>query len=78
MVKHYKGYPPKLSEGRDEREPLETPSHLVIEFKPDGVFLVRLTDHGKIVGDTWHATVEEAKEQATFEFGESLGEWNAA
>jgi hypothetical protein len=46
-----------------------------IEEKPDGVFLFRFTAKGEVAGDTWHMTVEEAQEQALYEFGELLCEW---
>jgi hypothetical protein len=44
---------------------------LLIEVEADGVFLFRLSADGQFAGDTWHESVEEAKEQAKFEFGPS-------
>ena len=74
-VKHYRGLPPELTGGKDLRELLEAPVLLVIEKEVDGVFLFRFTAAGQVVGDTWHRTVEEAQQQARFEFGESLSNW---
>jgi hypothetical protein len=44
----------------------------LIDEKPDGFYLIRLTDDGTFCGDTWHLTAEEARGQAAFEF-ESIG-----
>ncbi len=76
-VKHYRGLPPQLTSGRDKRELMEPPALIALEEKPDGVFLFRFSVEGQVVGDTWHMTVEEAKEQARFEFGDLLSEWKA-
>lgn len=40
-----------------------------LDLKSMGIFLYRLNDKGDIIADTWHLTVEEAKEQAAFEYG---------
>jgi hypothetical protein len=74
-VKHYVGWPPMLSEGKGRREQLDFPALLSIEEEPDGVFLFRFTEEGRLVGDTWHMTVEEAKQQARYEYGELLCAW---
>jgi len=47
---------------------------LVAQGEP-GVMLFRYTAHGEFGGDTYHATSAEALEQASFEYGDSLGEW---
>ena len=54
---------------------MEAPALVFIEEKSDGVFLFRFTANGQVVGDTWHMTVEEAKQQAHFEFPEVLSGW---
>ena len=74
-VRHYRGLPPELTDGKDFRELLEVPALVVIEEKPDGVFLLRFTAAGRVVGDTWHMTVREAQQQAQFEFGKLLSNW---
>jgi hypothetical protein len=51
------------------------PGRTLIEHRPDGVFLLRLKDSGQCVGDTWHLSVEEAKEQAEIEFADHLSDW---
>jgi len=43
-------------------------STLEIEDTDDGFLLLRYDKDGAFAGDTWHLTVEEAKEQAAFEF----------
>ena len=39
-----------------------------------GFLLIRYTDNGTFAGDTWHASEEEARAQATFEY--ILTEWH--
>jgi hypothetical protein len=74
-TKHYHGFPPALTKGIDTRQEMERASFLVIEQKPDGVFLYRFDGDGECVGDTWHTTVVEAKDQASYEFGARVRTW---
>lgn len=67
-VKHYRGMPPELAGGTDTRKEMGSARFLVIEINPDGVFLYRFDAEGDCVGDTWHMTVEHAKDQAAYEF----------
>lgn len=55
---------------------MQIASLVEIRVVSDGVFLLRYSDDGRFVGDTWHMSVEDAKDQAAFEFGASLGAWN--
>ncbi|HWF62077.1 MAG TPA: hypothetical protein VN666_17465 [Nitrospira sp.] len=76
-VKHYYGLPLELTAGHDLREQMEAPALVLIEEKSDGVFLFRFSADGQVVGDTWHMMVEEAKQQAYFEFPELLSGWKS-
>ena len=67
-VKHYKGVPPELTGGEDTRKEMSSALLLVIENKSDGVFLYRFDAKGQCVGDTWHMSIEDAKDQATYEY----------
>lgn len=58
-------------------EPLPWPAVVVIDTRPDGVFLVRYAEDGQFAGDTWHPTVDEARSQASYEFGTTLGDWTS-
>jgi hypothetical protein len=49
-------------------------SILLIEEKPEGFFLFEFRDDG-FVGDTWHRTIEDAKAQANYDFGNSISAW---
>ena len=40
-----------------------------------GAMLFRYTAHGEFGGDTWHASVSDAKENAVDEYGEALQAW---
>ena len=74
-VRHYSGTPPEVTDNNN-REQMPTASVLVIEDGSDGAFfLYRFSADGRFGGDTWHPNVEEAKEQAVFEFGELLSDW---
>ena len=48
---------------------------LVIAGEEPGAMMFRYTAHGDFGGDTWHPTLEGAREQAEFEYEEALGEW---
>jgi hypothetical protein len=48
---------------------------LVVSDDAAGAMLFRYTTHGEFGGDTWHATVAEAQEQAAYEYGDALIPW---
>jgi hypothetical protein len=51
--------------------------HVVLaEGDSASVMLYRYRDDGEFCGDTWHASLEEAKEQAQYEYGAELGRWS--
>jgi hypothetical protein len=52
------------------------PAYVVIGPQSGGIFLTRYTSEGEEVGDTWHASVEEAKEQAGEEYRDLIGTWH--
>ncbi|HXT59699.1 MAG TPA: hypothetical protein VN699_13760 [Pirellulales bacterium] len=74
-VKHYFGLPPNLTGDRDERTEMKSAALLVIEEKSDGVFLCRYAADSSYAGDTWHINVEEAKQQASFEYPHVRVQW---
>jgi hypothetical protein len=47
---------------------------LIVDDDP-GAMLYRYTAHGELAGDTWHASAEEAREQAAEEYGTALVPW---
>ena len=49
-------------------------SILLIEPTAEGIFLYVIRPDG-FVGDTWHATFEEAQAQASFTAGRIVGPW---
>lgn len=75
-VKHYIGIPPQLIGGQDYRQQLPYPCVLLIEEKPEGVFLFRFNKDKICCGDTWHLSVDDAKEQAVYEYEGLLSEWH--
>ena len=66
QVKHYAGFPPALTGGKDARQELGGARFLVIEECPDGILLYRYGAGGVFVGDTWHMHVDNAKHQASY------------
>jgi hypothetical protein len=48
------------------------PDVLMILEQQDGVFLYGYTLTRQPAGDTWHRTIEEAKEQARFAHGDAI------
>ena len=48
---------------------------LLVADDDEGTMLFRYTAHGEFGGDTWHATLAEAYEQAAYEYGEALAPW---
>ena len=43
---------------------MEVPRVFLLERWPDGIFLDRYDEAGDEVGDTWHQSVDDAREQA--------------
>lgn len=76
-VRHYVGFPPHLGgvDGEIQRTKLPGADVLMIEAREDGFFLFRFTRAGDFAGDTWHLSLDDAKHQAGFEFGDDFGEW---
>lgn len=72
--RHSVGFPQELA-GSSFPETMPWPRVLVIEERADGVFLDRYTENGAPAGDTWHTTVEAAKEQAKAEYAGMLSVW---
>jgi hypothetical protein len=46
-----------------------------ISIGEDGVSLVRFDQNGSFCGDTWHQTIEQAMDQAEYEFKVSRDDW---
>jgi hypothetical protein len=48
---------------------------LLIAGPDPGAMLFRYTAHGEFGGDTWHPSLESAREQVDYEYEDSVGEW---
>ena len=48
---------------------------LLIAGDDPGAMLFRYTAHGEFAGDTWHESLDTAREQVTYEYEDALGEW---
>ncbi len=47
---------------------------LIADVDP-GAMLFRYTAHGEFGGDTWHTSVDDAREHAIYDYSDALGEW---
>jgi hypothetical protein len=74
-VRHYSGLPPEVTGGVDDRTELPRATLVVLNSTTEGVFLYRYDANGEFVTDTWHASIEDAKEQARFEYEDALEVW---
>lgn len=74
-VGHFDGRPPELTGGEDRRRRLPWPQVVVMEETPSGVSLYRFTTTGESAGQTWHRSVDDARYQAQYEYGDLIGEW---
>ena len=79
LTKHYAGFPPGIGNDGDSREPLPMARVLVLEETIErgkrSFLLIRYAADGSFAGDTWHLTIDDALEQASFEFGDAHGPW---
>ena len=73
--RHFVGLPPMEHGEPDTRERMGWPRVVVITTRPDGIFLERFGATGAEVGDTWHRSAAEAREQAAGEYGGELNTW---
>jgi hypothetical protein len=46
------------------------------EGEMGSVMLYRCRSDGEFCGDTWHASIKEAQDQAQYEYGPALGRWH--
>lgn len=56
---------------------LKMPTSVQIVQDAGAYFLLRLDDAGVCISDTWHASEQEAKEQARFEYDVRECDWTA-
>jgi hypothetical protein len=73
--RQYVGLPAADNGELDSRESMAIPRVLVLENRPDGIFLDRFDESGEEAGDTWHESIDDAKAQAIAEYGENLDSW---
>ena len=73
-VPHYMGLPRELNQAAAP-ELLPWARIVLLEERPDGVFLFRYTSDRTYAGDTWHSSVDRARAQAVYEYADHLGAW---
>jgi hypothetical protein len=59
----------RIGPSPSEQDTLPSAALLVIDSAHDGTFLYRFSERGDFAGDTWHGSVDEAEQQARFEYG---------
>lgn len=57
------------------KEPFPFACRLEIVTVDSGYSLQRYNQDDHFCGDTWHQSIEEAKDQASFEFNTNEGDW---
>lgn len=72
-TEHYNGS--AISENNDGFERVPRPKWVEISEEPEGFYLYHFNQAGECIADTWHETLEEAKEQAKFEFEIKDNDW---
>ena|SRR5690349_1518100 len=48
---------------------------LLIADADPGAMLFRYTAYGEFGGDTWHPSVDDAREHAIYDYSDALGDW---
>lgn len=77
-VRHFVGTLPDDSGVLAVQEDFPWPAVLlIVPDREAGFLLYRYTRECEFAGDTWHMTLDEAKEQAAFEFSECLSPWRS-
>ena len=71
--RHTSGFPAEV--GGETSETMPWPRVLAIVEREDGVFLDRYGEGGEIGGDTWHQSIDDAKDQAANEYAGLVSEW---
>ncbi|MFC1783582.1 hypothetical protein ACFL02_08355 [Planctomycetota bacterium] len=51
------------------------PDYIEIVDQKNSFFAIRYTDDGDFCGDSWHQNLQQAKQQAKFEFELTEDEW---
>jgi hypothetical protein len=72
---HFRGLPQELSPCGAAPGLFPRPDFLIIEETNGEFFLFRYTRSKEFSGDTWHQSLQEAREQAVNELGASLLSW---
>jgi hypothetical protein len=56
--------------------PLPGPTYVEIVGADGAFYLFRYNDAGEFGGDTWHQSIEEAQDQAKFEYEIEASDWS--
>jgi hypothetical protein len=72
-TRHYRAHIESGVPTKDEELP--APSWVEIQASEGAFFLLYTDEHGACLTDTWHQTLQQAKAQATHEFGIGEDEW---
>lgn len=76
-VKHYSGLGPEFAAqvGSSPGVLMPNADFIVMKESDNGFRIERYTNGGGFCGDTWHPSIEEAKDQAKYEYEDGLGDW---
>jgi hypothetical protein len=76
-VRRYTGKTRHLVHGRESEEIASTIQRVEIQPDDEAFLLLYFNASEDCVADTWHQTLDQAKEQANFEFEIEEADWSA-
>ena len=74
-VRRHTGNTRHILHGAESRDLAAEIVAVQIEPTDEGVLLLYLDARGRCLTDTWHASIDDAKSQAHFEFDITEGDW---
>ena len=74
-TRHFMGMPQSVDPHGNAPIPQAWPCALVIDASATSAILDRFASDGSSVGDTWHQSIDDAKDQAVAEYDGLLTEW---
>jgi hypothetical protein len=74
-TKHYISNSIDQNFENNDIENIPVPKWVEISEESEGFYLYHYNSDGECIADTWHESIEDAKEQAKFEFGILNDDW---
>ena len=75
-IRMFRGGPGRRSSTDLKKQEMGFLRVVVLFDYEDGPMLYRYASSGEFAGDTWHQSLDQAKDQAEFEYESALGPWH--